>query len=85
MEYTLFNGDGITIEWEDTQQGTKLSWPQAAGIVQRLVDEGRYLDAPAVSEPEPQDEVQPFSAEYRLLDRLRADCEYFLGAGQRAE
>lgn len=85
VEYTLFNGDGITIEWEDTQQETKLSWPQAADIVQRLVDEGRYLDAPAVSEPEPQDEVQPFSAEYRLLDRLRADCEYFLGAGQRAE
>ena len=25
------------------------------------------------------------SQEYRLLDRLRADCEYFLGAGARAE
>ena len=23
--------------------------------------------------------------DYRLLDRLRADCEYFLGAGNRAE
>lgn len=23
--------------------------------------------------------------EYRLLDRLRADCEYFLGAGGRCE
>ncbi len=88
MKYSLFNGDGITIEWEDTQGGpheTKLSWPQAAGIVQRLVDEGRYLDATTVSEPEQKDEAQPFSAEYRLLDRLCADCEYFLGAGQRAE
>ena len=88
VKYSLFNGDGITIEWEDTQGGsqeTKLSWPQAAGIVQRLVDEGRYLDAPAVSEPEPQDEAQLFSGQYRLLDRLCADCEYFLGAGQRAE
>ena len=28
---------------------------------------------------------QPFSGQYRLLDRLRTDCEYFLGAGQRAE
>lgn len=88
MKYSLFNGDGITIEWEDTQGGpheTKLSWPQAAGIVQRLVDEGRYLEAPAASEPEQKDETQPFSAEYRLLDRLCADCEYFLGEGQRAE
>lgn len=25
------------------------------------------------------------SADYRLLDRLRTDCEYFLGAGQRHE
>lgn len=88
VKYSLFNGDGITIEWEDTQGGpheTKLSWPQAAGIVQRLVDEERYLEAPAVSEPEQKDETQPFSAEYRLLDRLCADCEYFLGEGQRAE
>ena len=88
VKYTLFNGDGITIEWEDTQgepQETKLSWPQAAGIVQRLVDEGRYLEAPAVSETEQQDEAQPFSGQYRLLNRLCADCEYFLGEGQRAE
>lgn len=88
VKYSLFNGDGITIEWEDTQGGpheTKLSWPQAAGIVQRLVDEGRYLEAPAASQPEPQDEAQPFSGQYRLLDRLCADCEYFLDAGQRAE
>ena len=88
VKYSLFNSDGITIEWEDTQGGpheTELSWPQAAGMVQRLVDEGRYLEVPAVSEPEQKDETQPFSAEYRLLDRLRADCEYFLGEGQRAE
>ena len=88
VKYSLFNSDGITIKWEDTQGGpheTKLSWPQAAGIVQRLVDEGRYLETPAVSEPEQQDEAQHFSDQYRLLDRLRADCEYFLGAGQRAE
>ena len=26
-----------------------------------------------------------FSFEYQLLDRLRADCEYFLGSGQRNE
>ena len=40
---------------------------------------------PVVSQTEQQNEVQPFSDQYRLLDRLCADCEYFLGAGQRAE
>ena len=29
--------------------------------------------------------VQDYTAEYRLLDRLRTDCEYFLGYGQRYE
>ena len=29
--------------------------------------------------------AQDYSFEYQLLDRLRTDCEYFLGAGQRNE
>ena len=38
----------------------------------------------------PQEQAQPtdtraYSDEYRLLDRLRTDCEYFLGEGQRNE
>lgn len=88
VKYAMFNSEGVTIEWQDEQgetQETKLSWARAAGVVQRLVDEGRYLETPVVSLPEQQDEVQPFSDQYRLLDRLCADCEYFLGAGQRAE
>lgn len=88
VKYAMFNSEGVTIEWQDEQgetQETKLSWARAAGVVQRLVDEGRYLETPVVSQTEQQDEVQPFSDQYRLLDRLCADCEYFLGAGQRAE
>ena len=88
VKYAMFNSEGVTIEWQDEQgetQETKLSWARAAGVVQRLVDEGRYLETPVVSQPEQQDEVQPFSDQCRLLDRLCADCEYFLGAGQRAE
>lgn len=88
VKYAMFNSEGVTIEWQDKQgetQETKLSWARAAGVVQRLVDEGRYLETPVVSQTEQQDEVQPFSDQYRLLDRLYADCEYFLGAGQRAE
>ena len=30
-------------------------------------------------------EVRDYSFEYQLLDRLRTDCEYFLGEGQRSE
>lgn len=88
VKYAMFNSEGVTIEWQDEQgetQETKLSWARAAGVVQRLVDEGRYLEPPVVSQSEQLDEVQPFSDQYRLLDRLCADCEYFLGAGQRAE
>ena len=88
VKYAMFNSEGVTIEWQDKQgetQETKLSWARAAGVVQRLVDEGRYLETPVVSQTDQQDEVQPFSDQYRLLDRLCADCEYFLGAGQRAE
>lgn len=88
LDYVYSGTDSIELYWTDEhgeKRETKLSWPQAAGIVQRLVDEGRYLEAPAVSELEPQDEAQPFSNQYRLLNRLCADCEYFLGAGQRAE
>lgn len=88
LDYVYSGTDSIELHWTDEhgeKRETKLSWPQAAGIVQRLVDEGRYLEAPAVSEPEQKDGTQPFSGQYRLLDRLRTDCEYFLGAGQRAE
>ena len=88
LDYVYSGTDSIELHWTDEhgeKRETKLSWPQAAGIIQRLVDEGRYLDASAASEPEPQDEAQPFNGQYRLLDRLRTDCEYFLGAGQRAE
>ena len=88
LDYVYSGTDSIELHWTDEhgeKRETKLSWPQVAGIVQRLVDEGRYLEAPAVSQPVQQDEAQPFSGQYRLLDRLRTDCEYFLGAGQRAE
>ena len=88
LDYVYSGTDSIELHWTDEhgeKRETKLSWPQAAGIVQRLVDVGRYLEAPAASQPEPQDEAQPFSGQYRLLDRLCADCEYFLDAGQRAE
>ena len=70
------------IEWQDKQgetQETKLSWTRAAGVVQRLVDEGRYLEAPVASLPEPETdeplegETEPYdySFEYGLLSTFR--------------
>ena len=53
VKYAMFNSEGVTIEWQDKQgetQETKLSWARAAGVVQRLVDEGRYLETPVVSQ-----------------------------------
>ena len=96
VKYAMFNSEGVTIEWQDKQgetQETKLSWARAAGVVQRLVDEGRYLETPVVSLPEPETdeplegETEPYdySFEYGLLGRLKADCEYFLSEGHQHE
>ena len=42
---------------------------------------------PMLSQPQPQQELDSvpynFEFEYRQLSRLKSDCEYFLGAGQR--
>lgn len=94
VKYAMFNSEGVTIEWQDKQgetQETKLSWARAAGVVQRLVDEGRYLETPVVSLPEPETdeplegETEPYdySFEYGLLGRLKTDCEYFLSEGHQ--
>lgn len=96
VKYAMFNGEGVSIEWQDKQgeiQETKLSWTRAAGVVQRLVDEGRYLEIPVVSQPEPEadepleGETEPYDYrfEYGLLGRLKADCEYFLSEGHQHE
>ena len=45
LDYVYSGTDSIELHWTDEhgkKRETKLSWPQAAGIVQRLVDEGRY-------------------------------------------
>ena len=57
------------------------------------MDEGRYLETPVVSLPEPETdeplegETEPYdySFEYGLLGRLKADCEYFLSEGHQHE
>ena len=46
LDYVYSGTDSIELHWTDEhgkKRETKLSWPQAAGIVQRLVDEGRRI------------------------------------------
>jgi len=44
-----------------------------------------YLGDTSSEEPIAPDVVQDHSLNYQLLDRLRMDCEYFLGEGQHSE
>ena len=52
-----------------------LKWPAVEKRIHVLIAMGQYLD-------ETEQQVQ---SSYKLLGRLKADCEYFLGAGQRNE
>ena len=55
-----------------------LSWAKVQRRIAQLIREDQFL---TVQEKD----VLEHNPDYRLLDRLRADCEYFLGAGNRAE
>lgn len=54
-----------------------------ANIINAMIEDGDYPGEPEITAqtPNPSD----YSFEYQLLDRLRSDCEYFLGNGNRAE
>ena len=58
----------------------ELPWPKVQRRIAQLIQNGTFL-----TEQERLTEGRDFSAEYQLLDRLRSDCEYFLGAGQRSK
>ena len=55
-----------------------LSWAKVQRRIAQLIREDQFLT-------EQEKDVLEHNPDYRLLDRLRADCEYFLGAGNRAE
>ena len=55
-----------------------LSWSKVQRRLAQLIHEDHFF----TEQEKPTLEQNP---DYRLLDRLRADCEYFLGAGNRAE
>jgi len=58
----------------------ELSWAKVQRRIAQFIREDRFF-----TEQEQAFEQRDCSFEYQLLDRLRTDCEYFLGAGGRSE
>ena len=55
-----------------------LPWPKVQRRIAQLIREDKFFT-------QQEKTVLEHNQEYRLLDRLRSDCEYFLGVGNRAE
>ena len=55
-----------------------LPWPKVQRRIAQLIREDKFFT-------QQEKAVLEHNQEYQLLDRLRSDCEYFLGAGNRAE
>ena len=77
-----YGGDGKTpfAVRPESPEGTALPWPKVQRRIAQLIQEDRFL-----TDQEKENPDLDHTADYRLLDRLRADCDYFLGAGQRNE
>ena len=56
----------------------ELTWPKVQRRLAQLIREDKFFT-------EQEKSLLENNPDYRLLGRLRADCEYFLGAGNRAE
>ena len=56
----------------------ELTWPKVLRRIAQLIREDKFFT-------EQEKSLLENNPDYRLLGRLRADCEYFLGAGNRAE
>ena len=77
-EYGGNENNNLFIVRAGSPETVELTWPKVQRRLAQLIREDQFLteqEKPALEQ----------SPDYRLLDRLRADCEYFLGAGGRAE
>lgn len=83
---------------KDNAPDVLLSWRQVSKRIDLLLARDRYLtqeEQESLRQRQAEADLalaQPadapsrdFTSDYQLLDRLRSDCEYFLGAGQRNE
>lgn len=71
VSFVKYDADGIHYDLSGGDRIT-LSWAKAAGIIQRLVNEGRYLDVPAkqVQEAEPEPTADKPDKEIKILEEL---------------
>ena len=77
-EYGGKEGNNLFIVRAGSPETAELTWPKVQRRLAQLIREDKFFT-------EQEKSVLEQNRNYRILDRLRADCEYFLGAGNRAE
>ena len=77
-EYGGKEGNNLFIVRAGSPETAELTWPKVQRRLAQLIREDKFFT-------EQEKSVFEQNRNYRILDRLRADCEYFLGAGNRAE
>ena len=77
-EYGGKEGNNLFIVRAGSPESVELTWPKVQRRLAQLIRENQFFTAQ-------EKDVLENNPNYRLLDRLRADCEYFLGEGGRAE
>lgn len=77
-EYGGKEGNNLFIVRAGSPETAELTWPKVQRRIAQLIREDKFFT-------EQEKSVLEQNRNYLILDRLRADCEYFLGAGNRAE
>ena len=77
-EYGGNESKSLFIVRAGSPETVELTWPKVQRRLAQLIREDKFFT-------EQEKSVLEQNRNYLILDRLRADCEYFLGAGNRAE
>ena len=77
-EYGGNESKSLFIVRAGSPETAELTWPKVQRRLAQLIREDKFFT-------EQEKSVLEQNRNYLILDRLRADCEYFLGAGNRAE
>ena len=77
-EYGGKEGNNLFIVRAGSPETAELTWSKVQRRIAQLIREDKFFT-------EQEKSVLEQNRNYLILDRLRADCEYFLGAGNRAE
>ena len=77
-EYGGNESKSLFIVRAGSPETAELTWPKVQRRLAQLIREDKFFT-------EQEKSVLEQNRKYLILDRLRADCEYFLGAGNRAE